>query len=292
LGDLKDYISRRFDSYESLQHEIAALHNSVDDVKKDKTDDTFTDQKTIDHLKIGGSVDLSKNNKAFQAFMTQVMIAMTKSSLEDFTQTSNYIKQDIGKLNAKPSNILKLRELGSIVKPGTIEGYTDIPDNTHSLISTDVLPGDVKLILVVPVSGITDEEAYVKAYQQSYTALVADSSSFKHITSISFMSKSELKAYLADMNKLMLACIQHKVLFEQLMSSKLKLRFSFKTYLNQIFNSSEKLDVKSSLIELIYVKTIFAEKVYIRASMDMHDYAVRVLKANIKFAQANLKHLQ
>ena len=75
-------------------------------------------------------------------------------------------------------------------------------------------------------------------------------------------------------------------------SSKLKLRFSFKTYLNQIFNSSEKLDVKSSLIELVYVKTIFAEKVYIRASMDMHDYAVRVLKANIKFAQANLKHLQ
>jgi hypothetical protein len=90
----------------------------------------------------------------------------------------------------------------------------------------------------------------------------------------------------------MLACIQHKVLFEQLMSSKLKLRFSFKTYLNQIFNSSEKLDIKSSLIELVYVKTIFAEKVYIRASMDMHDYAVRVLKANIKFAQANLKHLQ
>jgi predicted DNA-binding ArsR family transcriptional regulator len=292
MGDLKDYISRRFDSYESLQHEVVALHKAVDEVKKDKAEGNFNDQKVLDHMKIGMSVDLKANNKAFSAFMTEVMSGMVKSSLEDFTQTMSFVKENVGNLNAKPSNILKLRELGSIVKPGTIEGYTDIPDNTHSLISSEVLPGDIKLLLVVPVVNIPDEDAYVKAYQHSYAALVADSGSYKHVTSMTFMSKSELKSYLADLNKMMLACIEHKILFEQLMGSKMKLRYSFKAYLSQIFNYSNKLDVKTSLIELVYIKTIFAEKVYIKASMDMHDYAVRVLKANIKFAQANLKHLQ
>jgi predicted DNA-binding ArsR family transcriptional regulator len=144
----------------------------------------------------------------------------------------------------------------------------------------------------VPVNGIANEDAYVKAYQHSYTALVADTSSYKHANSIDYLSKSELKAYLEELNKLMLTCIEHKKLFEQLMNSKMKLRHSFKAYLNQIFHSSNKLDVKTSLIELIYVKTIFAEKVYIKGSMDIHDFAVRVLKANIKFAQDNLTHLQ
>lgn len=292
LGDIKNYISRRFDSYEDLQHEIAVLHNSVDDVKKDTAEGNFTDQKVIDSLKIEKSVDLKANMTSFSKFMTEVMTTMVTSSLEDFNQTANYVEQDLGSLNAKPSNILKLKELGSIVKPGTIEGYTDIPENTHSLISTDVLPGDIRLLLVVPKVGIDDEEAYVKAYQSSYSALVADASSYKHVTNISYLSKNELKAHLNELNKFMLACIKHKLLFEQLMSSKMKLRFSFKAYLNQIFNASKKLDVKTSMIELIYVKTIFAEKVYIKASMDMHDYAVRVLKANIKFAQSNIKHLQ
>ena len=292
MGDLKDYISRRFDSYEDLQHQLVALHKSLDSVKKDKAEGSYTSVKVIDQLKIGSSVDLKANNKAFSSFMNNTMSVLVKSSLDDFAQTMNFVQQDLGTVNAKPSNILKLKELGSIVKPGNLEGYTDIPENTHSLISDAILPGDVKLMLVVPVNGIADEDAYVKAYQHSYTALVADTSSYKHANSIAYLSKSELKAYLEELNKLMLACIEHKKLFEQLMSSKMKLRYSFKAYLNQIFHSSNKLDVKTSLIELIYVKTIFAEKVYIKGSMDIHDFAVRVLKANIKFAQDNLTHLQ
>jgi hypothetical protein len=292
LSDLKNYINRRFDSYEDLQHQVAALHNSMADIKKDKADGQFSDTKTIDHLKIGTSVDINANIKNYSKFMSEVMSAMVKSALEDFTQTKSIVSQDLGNFNTKPSNIIKLRQLGSIVKPGTLEGYTDLPENLQSLISSETLPGDVKLLLAVPITDIADDEAYIKAYQHSYASLVGDTASYKQIHNLNYMTKNELKAYLLSMNEMLLACIEHKKLFEQLMAVKMSLRYSFKAYMNQIVHSSNKLDVQNSFIELIYVKTIFAEKVYIQASMDMHDYSVKVLKASIKFAQVNLRALQ
>jgi hypothetical protein len=248
--------------------------------------------KIVDQLKIGTSVDFTANLKAHSKFMSEVMTVMVKSSLEDFTQTKNIISQNLGNINAKPSNMMKLKELGSVVKPGELEGYTDLPENVQSLISTETLPGDIKLLLAVPVTNIADDDAYIKAYQHSYASLVADTKSYKQIANVNYMTKNELKAYLLSLNEMLLACIEHKKLFEQLMSAKMSLRYSFKAYMNQIIHSSNKLDLKSSFAELIYVKTIFAEKVYIQASMDLHDYSVKILKASIKFAQNNLGALE
>lgn len=287
------FIHRQLASYEHVKKQTEGLLKTLEGLEdpKEEKSGVYTNSQVINQLKIGESVDFTENIKAYAKFMDKTISSLSQG-----------VKNDIGMLHYLttiaarqqvnlPSAILSLDARFSNVREHVIDGYEPKSENLVSLVSHEAIPGDAVLIAQLPKAKLETIQDYTEAYNSSRIIYGMDMQHFHSVDSVNYMTKSELVAFVQSLSDLNEMIKQHEHFYNSVRIAKKKLKISFSNYIQGLTTSPQRVGVRESLADVIYLRTVFIDKVYLVAAIDTHDYAVRVISAGLSLAKESMKRL-
>lgn len=286
------YLERRNNSFDKLSKSIDSLSKSLDIVKDTASFDgqQFTEQAVINSLKSGDNVDFITNIKALNAFTKDAIGGIEKQVALDIGRIKHIISISNFTHGVTVADILPVKPFSSKLKPGSVKGYGGDEERTVSYIYSEGLPSDIALMAFLPKNTQTVDEAS-NCYGASKLILGFNSENFKAINAVDFMSIQDLRSLLKELKALCDVCIAQKVFYEQLLTSKKQIKFGLQTYFTRISSANRKISVKESLVEYVYLKTLFIDKVYLAGGIDIHDYNAKTISMALKYVEAHVKKL-
>jgi hypothetical protein len=291
---LTKYIERRINSFNNLKEKIKSLKDAISLLKqkelKELDELKYTNERVINSLKIGNSVDIVANIKVLSKFVSRIILDIDKQINNDIGAIRHLIAyHHMG--SKPPDDILLVRPINRDLIPGTVKGYSNTSDFTETYKYNEALPSDVALMAALPKQDLTSFEAISKAYSESSLFLGLDLLKFQEINNIDYMTLDDLNGLLTELEKLCDICIAHQVMYERIRQAKTSFKYSFKNYFLSIVNAPVKVKLKHSLVEYVYLKSMFIDKVYLVAAMDVHDYCAKTIVNGLSYIEDNIKKL-
>lgn len=293
IGKLASYRYRHKNSYEELMKKIESTkqiyENLQDTSGKEKKDHFFTNEKIINDLKVGSDVDMVKNVENFTSFVKDTIISLDIAIREEIAKIKHMAHlSSQTTASAVMADLLIDPSSKNIVK-GVLAGYEEPAEYVDSYISTQTVCGDIRLVGYFPKNNIKDVEEMRKAYNESKMFIGLDSSNFKQIDSIVYLDKKQVGLMLDKISILCGICLQHQQLYEKLLKEKSIFKSMLKSYFNALINSNQKLSLKDTSLELMYLKTAFVDKVYIPAAMDVHETCIKIINSSLTLCNESMK---
>lgn len=295
---LSKYVERRVRSFENLKASIRDYRKALELIEGDVTEDSlhqhklvYSNVKVINTLKIADSVDFTANIKTLTDFVKKTVHDINVQVLRDIQIVHHMIAMsESGAVNI-PASLTAVRPAVQGMVQGSVQGYESNSEHTQSYKYNETLPSDVVLMAQLPSNDFKSVDDIAKAYSHSNMGLGFDGGSFKEVLSVDYMTARDLAGFLDSLEELVDACIAHQSLYEKIIVSKKSMRFTLKGYFKFLAFSTDKVSLKNSLIEHVYLKSMFVDKVYLVAAMDIHDYSARVVSYGLSFAKDNVKKL-
>lgn len=290
---LTKYLNRRINSFNKLKSDIEDAKKVLKELEgkelPDLTDIKFNNVKVINNLKVSDNVNFIENVSKTNVFIAKTINEINTCINNDIGGVKHLITSSMSGVVKNPLHILKPELPLNDMSSGILNGYEPKDETVDGYISKYSLPGDVSLVAHLPKKDINIMEETIRAYNNSSIFLALNIKNFKSIESVDYMTIDDLNKYLNELTKLCNTCILHQTLYETVIKNKSSLRYNFKHYFNELLNSNKKVSVNDSLIEYVYLKYMFTDKVYLAAAMDIHDYSIKVINNSLSFIKSNIK---
>lgn len=285
---------RRRNSYSNVKEQVEALTAELE--SKDDPDEadksTYSNSHVINHLKIGDSVDFTANVTKHAEFMDRVIQELNRG-VKDDARMIQYLTSEMARERVQaPSSVLTIDVRFKDMSERVIEGYETPSQTLHTLTSNASLPGDVVLIAHLPNPKMDTQSDFTEAYNHAKVFYGMDMSKFVAVENVNYMTKSELQGFLAALTSLNEMLHAHEYFYKDMLLAKKKMRLSFGNYIQSLVSAGEKVSLKHSLADVISLRTMFMDKVYLVAAVDTHDYAVRVISVGLTLVKDHIKKLK
>lgn len=295
MSATEKYLSRRINSFDNLKKSIKSYREALELAKDgdgaSEVEVKYENVKVINSLKIGDNTNFTENIATLKGFIQKVIHGIDKQIANDIAAIKHLIAmQQMGTVKV-PTKLTQVSPVFSGFVQGTIPGYPESGDFTETYKCNEVMPSDVVLMARLPKPDLVAIEEISKAYSDSQLSLGFDSSSFKEVSSVDYMSAQDLSKFLDELEELCDACIAHQALYERVLQVKKTLKFTLRGYVSHLASSSNKVSLSNSLAEYVYLKSMFVDKVYLVAAMDIHDYSAKVISFGLSFVKDNIKKL-
>lgn len=289
------YIDRRINSFNNLSKEINQAKASIQLIRSGKASDLngakYSNQKVINTLKIGSNVNFDANIKRLHTFVHGVVHELDGKVSTDIGAIKHLIAYSYGNTGRVPNSLMMVKPMATGMSPGVIDGYQSDNEFIDSYKYNERLPSDVTLIAQLPKPELVKIDELSQAYSDSRIALAFDPSSFIEISSVDYMTIDDLSRFVESLDMLCKMCMEHQSLYEKVKHTKSGLKFSFKNYFMSLATADHKVGMKDSLVEYVYLKSMFIDKVYLTAAMDIHDYSSKVISLSLSYVKDNIKKL-
>jgi len=173
----------------------------------------------------------------------------------------------------------------------TRDGDLDILDNpteyTKVIHGIDLLPGNRRLLSIVPLSNLDNMEAITKAFFNCKSSLGIDARDIGDVSDIPFRNKADLLMLLDKLESFTDGFISDLSMYRVVIKNKLGLTKQIKIYLQALVNTRPTLGM--SLIDNVYLKLRYIDKVYLIAMIDNTSHTVKTISATLQYIKANIK---
>lgn len=280
------------------KEDISGLRDVIEQVKSKTIEESdngqgikpqFTKERVINVLKIGDNVDFNANVSVLNIFIESVIKYISAKVEQDISAIKHIIAYADSGTTSVPMKLLVNPSISADFISGPLEGYSETNELLQTSHYKETLPGDIAFIMHLPSPELTSLDDFRQACFSSKMFLGFNTQNFKNIDSIDYMTLDELSAFLDSLEQLTDTCIAHKTYYENILKIKQNLKISYKNYFTNLIGSKDKVTAKDSLIEYVYIKSVFVDKVYITAMLAIHNYALKVITNGITLAKETVK---
>lgn len=288
------YIERRRNSFDNLAGDIKKLKDTLKIIKgyKEQTELTtgYASETVINSLKIGDSLDLTSNVNALSKFMANTIQSLASSFEGSIEEIRHLLASDLIQTPPSPETIVKIKTDPAGFKQGELAGYKPENENLVSFISSERIPGDAVLILMLPKPDMEDINEIAKACNDAKSLLGIDTANFKAVDKLDYMAIDDLMKFADALEKLCRECQAHEEVYERILKAKNSLKLTAKNRINKLFGNITP-ESKDPLLKYVQLKSMLTDKVYLTGSITLHDYASSIISKGLSFAQSNVKAL-
>jgi hypothetical protein len=247
---------------------------------------TFKNQRVAVGLKIGDNKDLRPSLSTLTKLLTR---------LEDYVrgpyvgQTLS-ITRDIDRVRRNENSFTAFTIEDQIAFKGfKIDNTIDNPKpNTVTYRYEDILPDDLRIVLVVPDPKTKDVHEIIEAYRESSAALVSDESMSSKYNELEHLSTDELKTFIHGLLSLTSMMRTTEKSISNISKQRGGMVKSFKNYLM----TKSGLTKDKGAIEVLEAKSLFIDKVYIASVMRIENEVYNFLKGSLVYVESNIKELK
>lgn len=290
---LAKYIERRNKAFSRLKESLTSMEKALAQAKNFESleGQKFHNASVINSLKIGKNVDFTRNVSILSKFVSTVIVDMNKQISKEAALVQRLIAISGSKLAKTPEELMVVSPFLNGFHEGALSGYKHDPEKTASYVSQATLPSDIKMLAFLPRPDLSESHDIASAYSNSKIFLGVDMTSFQEVANVDYMTSEQLGHFVRELKTLCDLCIQHEKMYTDIANSKKHMKFGFKNYVARLIDSDRKVTVKESLVQYVYLKSLFIDKVYLMGSVDVHDYCAKTISYGLSFVEAHVKKL-
>jgi len=293
ISKIVKYSNRRINSFNKLKNDINKLKQILSEIKSKNNSETdikisYSNIKNIDNLKINTNTDLFNTVNVLNNFLNSSIKDIGNNIVSDISYikhiTSNYLTIDV----KTPLASMIVKPMNNCLTNRNISGFNPSSDKIEPSAYKETLPGDIEFIAYLPKDTMNNLDDAITAYNNSNLFLGYNMNSYKSVQYINYMNIDDLSKLLEKFSSLCDTCIEQQKLYESIIKYKKGLRFNFRNYFYSLINSKSKISTEKTLIEYVYLKSMFIDKVYISSAMDIHDYSIKVISSGLSYIKSNI----
>lgn len=256
----------------------------------DKVYGKFDRVKIINRIKIGDVSSPIENTKALSKFLEKWYSKTNRDFLKDSAVISQVLHYGVeAALNpVKVFGDTSMRH-GLIPDPRIVHearnGFVD------SLKYPDVLPGDMSYCCVLPNGKSQTIDDVRQAYAASECSFAIEPKTFRRVEEIDYMELENIEVALTGLQGLIKSLEEQIAIFETIKKEKTSYLTSFKRYFLKLADSDKKINLEQSMMEYIYLRNAYIDRVYTVTARDIHDFTQRYIANVMTYLRSNLEEL-
>ena len=294
---LSTFMDRHFNSFEEIEKSVASALSGLEGKKEvDDRQDAFAalrfdNQRTIGALKTGTEWNPQQGLENLNQFLASFIPEMDKAFKAEVTSARSIMYVSQQGAQRLPEKLLKANIGIQSLSEGSTPGYACESGYVSSYRSKTALPGDAVVVGHLPKTDLTELSELIKAYNDSQLFLGVDQTQAVEVEQVPYLEKQAIESLLKTVSQIAALCKGHQKTYEDIQRAQSELQYSVKNHIKWLLSQARKISMSESFIEQIYLKATFADRVYLTAMMDLHDYTRHTLLAAVKYAEACSKKL-
>ena len=157
------FIERKINSFDEIEKDATALLSSAQKMPENKQEEEnplirskYTNESTIEKLKIGQGVDFAANIAVLAAFISEFVPQIDKAIQTEISSARKIMLSAQEGTKQLPEKILGDFPTIKSLTPGETKGYVAASDKVQPHRSAQILPGDTVVVAHLPNNGIKD----------------------------------------------------------------------------------------------------------------------------------------
>lgn len=290
-----DAAKRSYRSFSKHKSAIAKLRETLDVLKKEgKTLDTsssFIDKQALNWFAVNRKPGVLASAQAMKVFLTETVKHIDESIMHDTKTVKRLIDLSATGVRGDVTSYLNVSSFSGQYLKKNVKGHEVDPELVDNYVYGTVLPDNILFVANLPKRGLMDMEAITKAYRASGVFLTVDPSFSMGIDKVDYMDIEGLSRFLDVLEGICDQGLAHIDFYKRVRKESEALKFGYRHYYQRLAASEDKVSVQDSLVEYVYLKQFFINKVYLPGAMDIHDYAAAYLTRALRYVKSNLKQV-
>lgn len=287
---LANYIEKSNNSISKLE---ARLNNAEQTIMSQLNEGrnipgfTFKNQKAIEYLKVGSSIDFSSNLRVFSSSLVKA----TDSIAAEF-EVGVSIVDKIANSDSK-NKVNALRAVMDVSVPrggftkGALPGYDNESDKIEQYHTAPLWPGDASLIFNRPLVKNDDISDIADAYGKSDMFVAMSKEGINSVSDVASMNGAQI-VIMAKSVRILLASMKEVTKSQERMKSlSPKLALKAKQMFIRLADEKAKVSMQDSMVEPLYLRASLASTVFVAGSTSALTHASRVAAAAVAYVEAH-----
>lgn len=297
----QNYVRRKH-SLQKSQVRIQRLLKTLEELKDEKLTLTkpepFRDEELFDWFLSNDELSITKSIASVKRLMGVVTTEIDQALSFDLGTIERLIDLTKRGVRTNLASYLDIQFSLSNFKRDTTLTSDEDREILDSYRFNDTLPNYTLLSVGIPKKDVIrqygdgDNANVVKAYHDSYFALVPCQYRIRSIPNINYVDQKQLEQLLKELSSLCSLALEHVEFYKKFENKAEKLKTDYQHYFNWLTSDEQAKSLNESLSELIYLKQQYISRVYLPGAMDIHDYVALYLTKITGYAEKNLKALQ
>lgn len=287
-----DAAKRSYRSFSKHKSAIAKLRETLDVLKKEgKTLDTsssFIDKQALNWFAVNRKPGVLASAQAMKVFLTETVKHIDESIMHDTKTVKRLIDLSATGVRGDVTSYLNVSSFSGQYLKKNVKGHEVDPELVDNYVYGTVLPDNILFVANLPKRGLMDMEAITKAYRASGVFLTVDPSFSMEIDKVDYMDIEGLSRFLDVLEGICDQGLAHIDFYKRVRKESEALKFGYRHYYQRLAASEDKVSVQDSLVEYVYLKQFFINKVYLPGAMDIHDYAAAYLTRALRYVKSHL----
>lgn len=286
------YYTRHVHTFQSLQEDIHKLQKVLDTIEAPKENEIgqYSKVKVINALKIQDSTDIAANINGLTQSLGTTIDAISKSVNRDIGYIKNLVALVTSRNIKDQYTPIEEIPIKHYLTEKPLPGF-DQSEYVSSYQMDTTLPGDIRVVGILPTVTGDNIDRYTKAYNQSSLMLWLDPNSFTEIDSIPYASVDQIKATLDALNGLCNEAIKQVEFYEHIQRDQKNLKYLFRIYISSVVSSKSKMKSSVSLIDFINLKSMSIQRLYIPFAIDMHEYTIKIVQSGLRYCEDQINRV-
>lgn len=225
-------------------------------------------------------------------FMDDVLKHVDGSISHDVDIVKRLIELSSTGVRGDMTKFLSVSPLSGEFFKGSVKGYVSDSEITDTFIYRQSLPNNVLFVANLPKQSLKELSDISAGYAASGMFLAVDPRTQQLSSVVNYMDARKLDAFLAELQGLAAVALNHSAMYDHISKQCETLKFGYRHFYQKLIATPAQATVQNTLIDYVHLKQDFVNKVYLPASMDIHDYVSTFLVYAVRFAKANVKALK
>lgn len=266
---------------ESYREAISLLRESGKQIR----DAEFADDTLIAALATGGTVDWAGGVKTTQDLMQGVVLHSAKALLTEIGSIGRLIREYNPKTYQPDTEAVMVRPPKGLTERSEVTVNEDLAYLVFKY--PTLLPGNrvVEWRMPKTIKGATDVQDISYGVGVRTDAPSVDKAP-------KYMSVDALSGFLDSLESLCDSLDEQQKLYKLIKDRKSALRVGFKLYFNQLFLSAKPVHIGQSMLDVVYMRSVMVDRVYLVGMMDMHDMVSRIVRDNLHVVKRHIRNYE
>lgn len=297
-----DYIRRHQASFTKLNKDIVKLHGELDAlIESSKAENangleliskSSSDEKLISWMSVNGQPNAVLAAGEMNMFMENLIKQIDSHVSNDLKAVKRLIDLSDNVLSGNPVSLLSVQPFSGRFLKRRVEGHLKNPELVDSYVYGVSLPDQVLFVSNLPKSDLKTMDEITEAYHEAGVFLAADNKTLITAEKVDYMDIGQLQRYLDMLENICSHANAHIEFYRRIAKQGEALKFSYRHYYQKLTQTDKEASIREELIEYVYLKQSFVNRVYLPAAMDIHDYVAAYLVRAVRFARENLKQFK
>lgn len=286
----KTSLAKRTKEINSLRDTLVIMkaRSEVYTPDEDAPEPMYKDAKIIQWFTVGGKVSPLAATEAVAKFTELVVAALNRGMVKELQDLQNLLSYNQHGVQGDMLYLLRVQPSPAVFLKKSVKGYTNDLDILDTYVYGGQLPNSFLFLGNFPKPELRDLESVTTAYRKSGMMFGIAPDVALPPEEIPCLTIEQAIKLLNELERLCGLVAKQASFYKDAEAKVNGLKTNYRHFYENLVSIQERKTLHETMVEYVYLKQMFASRVYIPAVMDVHDFVDDFITHTLRYVKASI----